>query len=258
MDLEMAFLTLLGAILGASLGSFLNVVAERTLEGRAWWGTERSRCPVCGEGLKARDLVPILSFVCLRGKCRSCRSSIPSRCLWVEIAGAFLGGLLAWRWGFTWALPLAFTVSFGLFLNSLTDLYSGFIYDAFALVPGVACLLLRISGGFPALLDGVLGAALSFGFISIIIVVSRGGMGWGDAVLMAGVGAALGWRLSCIGLYLGLMAGGVSAVVLLAMGRVKRKTAIPLGPFLALGGVLALVVGPGLLSFWGWVPGWPW
>lgn len=258
MDLQIVVLAALGAILGASLGSFLNVVAERTLEGRSWWGFERSACSCCGNELKAGDLVPILSFLRLRGKCRSCGGLIPRRCLWVEVVGAFLGGVLAWRWGFSWALPLAFMVSFGLFLNSLTDLYSGFIYDAFALVPGIACLVLRLPGGFSALLDGFLGAALSFGFIALIIIVSRGGMGWGDAVLMAGVGAALGWRLSCVGLYLGLMVGGVFALVLLATGRVKRKTAIPLGPFLAFGGVLSLLVGPALLAFWGWAPGWPW
>lgn len=258
MDLQIAILVLLAAILGASLGSFLNVVAERTLEGRSWWGTERSHCPACGTALKARDLVPILSFLLLGGRCRTCGAPIPLRCLLVEMAGAFLGGLLAWRWGVSWALLLAFTVSFGLLLNSLTDFYSGFIYDAFALIPGIACLLLRFPGGGAALLDGLLGAALSFGFIGFIIVVSRGGMGWGDAVLMAGVGAALGWQLSCVGLYLGLMVGGVFALVLLAMGRVQRKTAIPLGPFLAMGGVLALLVGPDLLGFWGWVPKWPW
>lgn len=258
MDLQMAVLAVLGAILGASLGSFLNVVAERTIEGRSWWGCERSCCSSCGKGLDACDLVPVFSYLWLRGKCRVCDNPIPLRCFWVEVLGAFLGGLIAWRWGLSWALPLAFTVSFGLFLNSLTDLYSGFIYDAFALVPGIASLVLRIPGGFPALLDGVLGAAVSFGFIALIIVVSRGGMGWGDAVLMAGVGAALGWRLSCVGLYLGLMAGGVFALILLAMGRVKRKTAIPLGPFLAIGSVLALLLGPFLLAFWGWMPGWPW
>jgi leader peptidase (prepilin peptidase)/N-methyltransferase len=255
---ETFLLVLLTAGLGASLGSFLNVVAERTLEDRPWWGTERSRCGECRAVLGVPDLVPVLSYLYLGGKCRHCAASIPLRCLGVELTGAFLGGLMAWRFGLSWSLPLGLGLSFGLLLNSLTDLYSGYIYDAFALSPGILCLALRLPGGLPALLDGILGAGLAFGFIALVIVVSRGGMGWGDAVLMAGVGAGLGWRLAAVALYLGLMCGGFFAVFLLAMRKVGRKTAIPLGPFLALGAVLALLTGPSLLGLWGWGAGWPW
>ena len=179
------------------------------------------------------------------------------RCLATELVGALLGGLMAWRFGLSWAFIMALGLSFGLLLNSLTDIYSGYIYDAFALIPGLICLAARMPGGLSALLDGALGAALAFGFIALVIVVSRGGMGWGDAVLMAGVGAGLGWRLACVALYLGLMAGGFFALILLLLRKVGRKTAIPPGPFLALGAVLALFAGPSLLDFWGWETGWP-
>lgn len=258
LELETFLLILLAAGFGASLGSFLNVVAERTLENRPWWGRERSRCAGCGEILGMADLIPVISYLCLRGRCRHCTAPIPMRCLTAELAGALLGGLMAWRFGLSWAFPMALGLSFGLLLNSLTDIYSGYIYDAFALVPGLLCLALRLPGGIGGILDGVLGAVLAFGFIALVILVSRGGMGWGDAVLMAGVGAGLGWRLAAVALYLGLMAGGFFALILLALRKVGRKTAIPLGPFLALGGVLALLAGPSLMGFWGWQAGWPW
>ncbi len=258
MDLQIVLWTFLSAGLGASLGSFFNVVAERTLEGRSWWGRERSRCAACGNVLGFTELVPVLSFVVLRGRCRRCGEAIPARCLFVELAGGLLGGLMAWCFAGTWAFPLGYILAFGLLLNSLTDLYSGYIYDAFALIPGVLCLVFRLPGGVSGVMDGFLGAALAFGFIALIIVLSHGGMGWGDAVLMAGVGAGLGWKLAALGLYLGLMAGGFFALVLLLLRRVGRKTAIPLGPFLALGGILAVLAGPSLLAYWGWSAGWPW
>lgn len=83
-------------------------------------------------------------------------------------------------------------------------------------------------------------------------------MGWGDAMLMAGCGAGLGWRLTGLGLYLGFMSGGLVALALLAMKRVGRKTALPLGPFLAFGAFLSLLFGPAILGYWRWGAGWPW
>jgi len=92
--------------------------------------------------------------------------------------------------------------------------------------------------------------------------VSRGGMGWGDALLMAGIGGAVGWRYCAFGMYLGFIVGGVVVVPLLIAKKLKRKDAVPLGPFLAVGCVLVLFVGSALVrhfgEFIGYNPGWPW
>ena len=246
------------ALLGASMGSFLNVVASRTVEGRPWWGGERSRCDSCGKVLSALELIPLLSWFISSGRCRSCGAEIPARYLLVEVCGAAAGGLLAWKWGLSATTAFAAIIAAGLFLNALTDLYSGYVYDLFAWGLGAAGLVLRIGGGWGALADGLLGAGLGFSVIAVIIIVSRGGMGWGDASLMAGMGAALGWRLTAWGLYTGFMMGGLTALALLLLRKVRRKDALPLGPFLAAGGILSMLTGSWFFSYLGMGPGWPW
>lgn len=252
------FFVIMNIFLGASMGSFLNVVASRTLEDRSWWGKERSICPRCGEPLKWKDLIPVISYLMLRGRCRYCNTPIPSRYFIAEITGAVVGGFLAFRWGMSYAAIIALLTAYGLLLNGITDLYSGYIYDLYALIPGIAAIALRVAGGWPAILDGIAGAALGFGIIALIILISRGGMGWGDANLMAGTGAALGWKMTGVALYLGFMTGGIIAIILLLLKIVKRKDAIPLGPFLAAGGLFALLFGPAVLGYFGINPGWPW
>ena len=171
---------------------------------------------------------------------------------------------MCWRWGFSpWALAIALIAAFSLLLNALTDLEDGSIFDLFALAPGALGLALRLGGGWEALENGLAGAALGFGVIASVIVASRllsgqEGMGWGDASLMAGAGSLLGWKMTVVALYGGIFAGGLVILPLLLLGKVHRKDAVPLGPFLALGGVGSLLVGPQLLAWMGWLPGWPW
>ena len=192
------------------MGSFLNVVAHRSLEGRPWWGNERSLCESCGRVLSPMELVPILSWVLQRGRCRGCGACISPRYLMVELIGALSAAGAAWRWGVSWAFLISLVGAFGLLLNALTDYESGEVFDAFALGMGVCGLLIRLGGGRDAILEGLLGAAVGWGIFAVIILASRGGMGWGDACFMAGIGAILGWRLTLLALYLGIMAGGGS------------------------------------------------
>jgi prepilin signal peptidase PulO-like enzyme (type II secretory pathway) len=246
------------AALGACLASFVNVAAHRSVTGECWWGRTRSRCDSCGVVLNGLDLVPLLSFLLSKGRCRHCGAPIGYRYPLVEIVGAAMAGALYLRWGLSPALPLALLVAFGFLLNALTDIESGYVFDFFAGAIGVAGMLFRIQGGWSALLDGLWGALLGGGIILCIIIVSRGGMGWGDATLAAGAGAALGMHMIGVVLYLGFMIGGLVALVLLLFRRVSRKDAIPLVPFLAAGGFAALLAGPRLLSLISLIPGWPW
>ncbi len=258
-----------GFLLGSVLGSFLNVVARRTVAGESWWGKSRSRCDACGTFLTSSELIPLLSWLVQRGRCRTCGAAIPKSYFYVELVCALIGALVTARWG--QALPegvvngkallpllLASTAAYSLYLNALTDLYSGYIFDLFALAPGALGLLLRVGGGGQGLTDGLLGAALGYGIIACIILLSRGGMGWGDAHLMAGLGSILGWKMTGTALYFGFLLGGFWAVLLLVTGRAKRKDAIPLGPFLALGGLAAILCGPSFLAWFGIASEWPW
>jgi leader peptidase (prepilin peptidase)/N-methyltransferase len=173
-----------------------------------------------------------------------------------------LTAALYYRWGLSPALAVSLCVLWFSLFNSLTDIEIGYIYDVWAVALGAIGILIRLPAGWPAMLDGVLGAAIGFGFIAMIIFVSRGGMGWGDAMLMLGIGGAVGWRYSALSLYMGFMIGGVVVLPLMIARKLKRKDAIPLGPFLAAGSVLVLFAGDffvrGLSYFLGSRPGWPW
>lgn len=246
---------------GCCAGSFINAAAMRTVLGVKWWGNERSVCDTCGETLAPRDLVPVLSYLILRGRCRMCGARIPLRHLLAELVCGVLTAALFARWGLCWAYVMSLIVLYFSAFNALTDLENGYIYDLWALAPGVAGLILRLSEGMAPALDGLIGAGIGFGFIAVIIIVSRGGMGWGDAMLMAGIGGAVGWRYTVFSLYAGFLIGGVVVVPMLLSKKLRRKDAIPLGPFLAAGSILVLFIGNRMLPyverFMGLMPGWP-
>lgn len=254
--------TLIALALGACMGSFINAAAMRTVAEKKWWGRERSVCDHCGEVLRERDLVPIFSYILLGGKSRHCGGKIAPRHFMAEAVCAVLTAGLFLRWGISPALPMSLAVLWFSLFNSLTDLDNGYIYDIWAVALGVAGMLIRVAGGASALIDGAIGGAVGFGVIALIILVSRGGMGWGDAMLMLGIGAAVGWRYCAMSLYLGFLCGGVVVVPLMLAKKLKRKDAVPLGPFLAAGSVLVLFIGDAFLqriaSLMGRYAGWPW
>jgi leader peptidase (prepilin peptidase)/N-methyltransferase len=254
--------TMLAFTAGACAGSFINAVAMRTVAEKKWWGRERSTCDSCGATLGSADLVPIISYLMLSGRCRYCKAPIKPRHFTAEMVSAAFTAALFWRWGVSPALGVSVAVLWFSLFNSLTDIENGYIYDVWAIALGVAGMLIRVAGGWHAILDGILGGALGFCFIAAIIIISRGGMGWGDAVLMLGIGGAVGWKYCALSLYLGFVIGGVVVLPLMIVKKLKRRDAIPLGPFLAAGSVLALFAGNAFVSRFGDLigrsPGWPW
>jgi leader peptidase (prepilin peptidase)/N-methyltransferase len=184
----------------------------------------------------------------------------------VELLGAAAAGLMAWRWGLSLAYLLSMAGCFGILINALTDYESGDIFDAFPLAMGIFGLAVRAFGGMDAFVDGLAGAAVGGSLFALIIFASRGGMGWGDATFMAGFGAVLGWKMTLLAFYSGIMAGGVGIAWLMIRGKVKwgRKDSVPLVPYLAAGGLFTLVYGPQVIQKIGsrfqlvFMPGWPW
>ncbi|GHS87335.1 prepilin peptidase [Synergistales bacterium] len=253
-------------LLGACLGSFLNVVAHRTVINKPWWGSERSVCESCGHMLAFHELIPICSWIVQRGRCLKCKAPVSPRYIVVELTGAFIGGVLAWRWGMTFGYLFSMICAFGFLLSALTDYESQDVFDIFAFSMGAVGIALRLFGGRDAVIDGLLGAMSGWGVFALIIVVSRGGMGWGDACLMGGAGALLGWKLTLLAFYLGCFVGGAGVLYLLWRGKIKwgRRDAMPFVPHLAVGALLAMTVGPRILYFIGVrlsaypiYPGWP-
>ena len=248
----------MGFAAGAVIGSFINAAAMRTVSEKKWWGNERSVCDKCGRKLNFFDLIPIISYLVLAGHCRTCRSPIPPRHFISELTGGVIGALSVWYWGIDTPLLFSFIALFFMLFHSLTDIESGYIYDPWALAMTAVSMLARLSGGFSDLIDGAMGAALGFLFIYAIVLLSRGGMGMGDAMMMLGVGALLGWKLTILSLYLGFMSSGVIVIPLLAAKKLSRKDAVALGPYLAAGCILAIFTGRFIFEYLGFSLGWPW
>jgi leader peptidase (prepilin peptidase)/N-methyltransferase len=235
--------------LGLFIGSFLNVVIARLPEGRSVI-RPRSACPRCGAPIAWYDNVPVISFALLGARCRSCRAPIAWRYPLVELATGALFLLAYLRRGLALDLVPTLVLLGALVAITVIDLDRQIIPDAIS-VPGIAL-------GFAAsLLPGGVGWRSSFvgivvggGIFFAIIVLSRGGMGGGDMKLGAMLGAFLGWQLVLVGIMVAVLAGGLVALALLALGRKGRKDPVPFGPFLALGGTVALLWGDQLLTWY--------
>lgn len=243
---------------GAVIGSFINAAAMRTVADKKWWGNERSVCDSCGRTLSALELIPVVSYIVLGGKCRTCGKKIAPRHFICELGCGLLSVGYVHFLLPSPALFFALAMLPFLLFHTLTDFESGYIYDSWAIAMAVAGILIRLWGGLPALIDGALGAALGFGFIYLIVFVSRGGMGVGDAMLMLGIGSFFGWKMTITAMYEGFMLGGIIILPLLAMKKVSRHDAVPLGPFLAAGSVLAIFTSQLIFAWLGFELPWPW
>lgn len=160
-------------------------------------------------------------------------------------------GLLAWKFGLDWALPAYCVLAGGLLGLSVIDLHTKklprqIIYVTAMIGVPLLCLAAIVRHEPRRMWMMLLGAAAAFAFMGAVYVVSRGGMGDGDVRLSPLLGAYLGWLnpgFVAVGLFFGFLAGAVVGVAMMASGRAGRKTAVPFGPFLALGTVVAVFVG---------------
>jgi len=230
---------------GLALGSFLNVVAQRVPVGRSVVAPA-SACGQCSTPIAWHDNIPIVSYLLLRGRCRSCAGPISVTYPLVELVTAFLMVACVLTFGLTLDAAVAAFFCAVLVAVSVTDLQRRIIPNAIVL-PAAAVLLVAQTALHPTAewAVGAFGAAL---FLFIAAVAYPGGMGMGDVKLALVLGAMLG-RSVTAALMLAMLAALVPAVVLLARhGSAARKMAIPFGPFLAGGGLVGLFAGERLLD----------
>lgn len=227
-----------GGLLGLIVGSFLATILIRWPQERSALGG-RSACDACGETLQARDLVPVLSFLATRGRCRACQAPIDPRHLGMELAAAMVGATAFVAHG--WPLGLV-TACFGWWLLTVIALDAEHLWLPDSLTLPLIPLGLAASwAGFgPPLADRAIGAAaggISLWLIAALYRLARGrdGMGGGDPKLLAGLGAWLGWmQLPFVLLGAGLL-GLAAALAMRARGRaVAATTRLPLGALMAL------------------------
>ena len=230
---------------GLALGSFLNVVAARVPLRRSIV-RPGSACMSCGAQIAWYDNVPLLSYALLRGRCRSCGSRISLRYPLVELATALLVAGCVWRFGLSAEAAVAALFCSALVAVSATDLEHGVVPNRIVLPAAAAVLVAQ------TLLDpGVEWLLAALGAAAVLLVATLAypdGMGMGDVKLAALLGAMLGW-FAPVALVVGLLAALAPSIVLLVRhGPRARKMRIPLAPFLALGGVVALFAAHDLLD----------
>ena len=244
MNVALAFVALPPAL---ALGSFLNVVAARLPEGRSLVSPPSS-CGGCGTRIAWRDNVPVLSYLLLRGRCRSCGVRFSPRYLAVELLTAALVAACFLRFGLTAdAFVAALFVSVLVVLSAI-DFERRILPDKIVLPSAALVLGAQIAlhpGQSVEWVAASLGASL---FLFLALLAYPRGMGMGDVKLCLLLGAMLGWDVA-VALMVGMLAALVPAFVLLARhGAAARKMGIPFGPFLAFGAVIALFVGERLMD----------
>lgn len=240
----------LALVLGAVVGSFLNVVIVRLPRAQSLV-RPASHCMACGKPIRWFDNIPVLSFLWLRARCRHCGVRISWRYTVVEATTALLFALTACHFG--WGLELigAWLLLAALVAIAAIDLEHQVIPDAISLPVMAAGLALSFVTPSRSVVDSLLGIAVGGGIPFAVVVLSRGGMGGGDIRLGALIGAFLGWQGAALALFTAVVLGGVVATALLVAGRKGRKDRIPFGPFLAGSAGLSLFWGEAALR-WYW------
>jgi leader peptidase (prepilin peptidase)/N-methyltransferase len=244
MDVALAAFALAPAL---ALGSFLNVVAARLPDGRSLLHP-RSACVACRTEIAWYDNVPVVSYVVLRGRCRSCGVRIGLRYPAVELATALLVAASFLRFGLSAKAIMAAFFCAVLVVLSAIDVERRILPDVIVL-PATAIVLAAQTALFPdRALEWVLAALGASLFLFLALVAYPRGMGMGDVKLALLLGAALG-KTVLVGLMVGMLAALVySSILFVRHGLAARKMAIPFGPFLAFGALVALFAGDALLS----------
>ena len=238
------------ALLGLILGSFISVVAHRVPLGQSIVAP-RSRCPSCGTQIAARDNVPLLSYLALRGRCRSCSTRVPARYPLLEagLAAAFVGVLLAFE-GSAAEIALGAAFAATLAVITLTDLEHRIIPNKVLIASAVIAGAIILAGLREEATERAIAGGGAFVFMLIVMLAYPRGMGAGDVKLAAVMGLYLG-RAVVPALLIGFAAGALFGFALIARhGSGARKRQVPFGPFLALGGLVALFAGDAIVDWY--------
>jgi leader peptidase (prepilin peptidase)/N-methyltransferase len=249
-------LIIIFAILGLAVGSFLNVCIDRLPQNKSIV-LPPSHCEACQHKLAAKDLIPVFSYLRLRGRCRYCQASIPRRVFWVELATALIFALLCWHYRLSPELGVMIFYACLFIIIFVIDLEHGLILNK-VVYPGMVVALLLALYPWSWLNESMvmrvayaaLGGGIGFGIFLLIALVSRGGMGWGDVKLAALIGLATGFPLVFVAIIMGAILGGIVAVALVIAKRRKRRETIPFGPFLALAAMITLLWGSNILDWY--------
>ena len=259
-------------LLGLIIGSFLNVVIHRlpkmmACEWRLFCAeldekpapnaepfnlfTPHSRCPACGHAVRAIENIPLLSYAFLRGKCHHCAAPISPRYPIVEALTGILSGYVAWRFGVSFVTLSALLFCWALIALTFIDADTQLLPDQITQPLIWLGLLANLGGLFTDIQSSVIGAVAGYFSLWTVywlfkLVTGKEGMGYGDFKLLAAIGAWLGWQLLPVVILLSSLVGAIIGVSLILFARHERSQPIPFGPYLAGGGIIALLWGQNL------------
>ncbi len=232
--------------LGAVFGSFGNVLIDRLPSGQSLTG--RSHCVGCRKTLRAWELIPIISWIALRGQCVRCGDSIPARFTLVELGSSVLFLLAAYIASFNVfvAIPACLAL-WAMLCVALIDYDTQTIPDVLSLIIAVCGVVLRIQDQTIPLLAVLIGG----GFFAVQWLMSRGKwVGSGDVLLGAALGVLLGtWELTLLAIWFAYVIGMLTIIALLPFRRLDMNMRLAFGPFLVAGGAIALLVGDDIIAF---------
>ena len=262
-DDSLVFICTIVFFFGAMVGSFLNVCIARIPEGESVVRPP-SHCPKCKRPIPFFDNIPIISFLILLGRCRSCGKRISPRYLFVEVLAGVLAAALYYQFGLGLAFFTAFVFVAALIVISFIDFDVRIVPDAISLPGIVAGVLFSLVARYlvsdpteiiPTPLSALLGILAGGGFLFAVAwiyerVTGIEGMGGGDIKLLAMIGAFLGWPSIPFTIFLASLAGSMVGLgVMLATGA-GRRLALPFAPFLCFGAMLHLFFGRELVAFY--------
>src|SRR5665648_19164 len=244
-------------IFGLIIGSFLNVCIYRIPREESIVSPP-SHCPNCNTRLKPFDLIPLLSFLMNRGKCRYCDQKIPPRYFIVELLTGIVSVALFYKYGLTVDLAAFLFLTYLLIAVFFIDLNHQIIPNELVIVALIGGAILFVYNLFlpfqiyadhswwNPLLGLVSGSGFLFAVLLIGLAVYKGDevMGMGDVKLFAPIGLFLGWRMTLLALFLSVILGGMLSLLLIVQGKANRKSMIPFGPF--------IVTGVFITVMWGW------
>ena len=236
-------------LLGLLIGSFLNVCIYRLPQNQSIV-TPPSHCMNCNTRLKPWDLIPVVSYLLSKGHCSYCGTSYSVRYPLVELLTA---GLFVWClqiFGFSLALvkPLMLTAFF--IVITFIDCDHQLILDKVLICLSVVGFIINVWTGSVGTLDMLLASLMGGGLLLLIALITKGGMGGGDIKFVAALGLCFGWQALLLTLFLSFIFGGIGGALLLLFKIKNRKDFIPFGPFIALGGLISMLYGNNIITWY--------
>ena len=243
---ESLLIAMVGMI-GLIVGSFYNVVGLR-IPKKESLVTPPSHCPNCQRRLTVRDLIPVISYIFLRGKCRTCGAKVSPIYAITELATGVLFAFATWRIGITWELAVALLFISLLVIINVSDI-------AYMLIPNKILLFFlpffivgRIVSPLEPWWDSIVGAAIGFSLLLLIAIVSKGGMGGGDIKLFLLIGLVLGTVHTLLTLFLASVIGMIVGIIVLKIKRKGRKTPVPFGPSIVVAAIIVYFYGDQIVN----------